>query len=303
MKIFTYKSTLLLLCMIALLIQSCGSISNLPDPSSMESILQIPEYQEVRIGDRAIMIKWDFNRTPDRLFSYQQKTISTNKTSLAMERNDSAMAVDAVGLINIRKTEKDSTLIVIQNKRSKLTNWTPSLEKPLSNVSRAPITFLKGIQSNGTFSPALSPQHAAWGYLFSLPNRPLRKGDTVQWPVNFPVEEGKKTLMAKGTTRLTLTRFVKIDGNVCAQLNLIQNTRFTSMSEFDGEFTYTSNLNTTLFFDVLAGSMHSAYMDMQINTNKDNPNAMLKVPGSLPKRGLQVITEGHTMLKLHLYGQ
>ena len=174
------------------------------------------DYPPAKAPESPPLLRWDFSGKAVYAYDFYEKEVNTAKM-LSME---DSMEQDGEGTATLLlKSQGDHTAVMVL-KDLKLKALVTGIGEgaPKKVEEEPPDITVEGMGEDGSIDPDKLPEGSQFEGLFPLPKKPLNVGESVEMPEDVPFNVAESTLHAKGVTIITLTKYVTIDGHVCAKL-------------------------------------------------------------------------------------
>jgi hypothetical protein len=177
-------------------------------------------------------------------------------------------------------------------------------DTPKTMVQQMPPFVVQGMQEDGSGSYGDTSQDMLLKMLFPLPPENLKMGDTVDVPAQMPFNAMGSLLHATGRSRITLTRYVKIDERTCAQFDVETDiSELKVPNELEGEYKCTTRGTSRFYFDPETRSFVSGTIAMLMQFSIDAPMPRMQISGEeapdMPKRS-KIAMSNDNLIKVKL---
>lgn len=239
------------------------------------------KYKETDPPSAAALFRWDFSKAHVvHAYDYEQEV--WKKTY-----KEQKMSTKGTLLI---KSQGDSTAeLVLKEMKMSMEIMDMRKGEPRTIEEHIPSSVVQGMKKDGSGSFGNSSQGMILKMLFPLPPKVLKVGESVDVPAQMPFNAMGSMLQVTGNSRITLTRYVKIGKNTCAQLNVDTDiSQLKVPPELKGEYKYSTKGTSVFYFDVANRSFVSGTIVLLIQFSIDAPMPQMKISGGdapdMPKR-------------------
>ena len=225
------------------------------DNSSFIDIIDDQAYREIRPFEDATLFRWDFSENKEYSYNFSQKAKTQNfMNGFGANRKGtfSSQIMTGNGILSYR-SEKDKTArFVLENLMLKLEHPTDDNETaPKTTEMKSPPMIIQGVKEDGNLSIPSSSQTLLLKLLFPLPAQPMKVSETIINEANMPFNAMGSLLYIKGHSRITLEKYVEINGHNCAKFTSdIDISKMDIPPEMEGNYIALVKGKSVFFFDV-----------------------------------------------------
>jgi hypothetical protein len=151
------------------------------------------------------------------------------------------------------KSERDNTArFVLENIVLKSEHSAEGSEtSPKTMEMKSPPMVIQGVKEDGNLSIPSSSQTLLLKLLFPLPAQPMKVSDTILNEANMPFNAMGSLLYVKGHSKITLTKYVEINGHKCAKFTSdIDISKMDIPPEMEGKYMALAKGKSVFYFDV-----------------------------------------------------
>lgn len=188
--------------------------------------IQKPDYPEAKAPDESPIFCWDFPQSKVLSYTYEKNTNNNTIIGLNSEKPNKSNSSNALyGLLLIKSTgDNMADMVMTDLKMSLPTVFYDNGKTENKEITVPPIAF-HGMKEDGAVN--LGRQDQTLKFLFPLPNKSLKKGESVKMPNQYPFSTMLYQLDLTGYSVITLTRYVTIGKRICAEFDVL-----TDISEY-----------------------------------------------------------------------
>lgn len=203
--------------------------------------------------DRPLLFRWDFGRLADWAYTYEQEMRSAveRETAEGQRFANPEMHVLVKGALSVRSADTGAGQLVLHGLLSRVPTATDAQGNVRAVEQELPQVVIDGVQENGDGPFGAQAQAAFLRALFAMPRETLRLGETRVEPFALPFRVGADLFEVAGETRVTLTRFVRVEGRTCGELRTVfEASRLRAPPQAGGGFACTLAGEGAVWFDV-----------------------------------------------------
>ena len=278
----------ILMMLLGVLIVSCKGKKDEP-PGSVIAPKELTkmDYPEVPAPAASPVFRWDFSEKHNYIYDFKLEMASKMVMDSMPTRKDKPNPLESIsagGLLLI-KSNGDGTADMVLKDLKMTTNMDTGEKKPPEKMDMiASPMVIQGMKEDGSGVQWDSSQKMLLQLLFPLPTKELKKGESVEVPVTMPFNAMGSPLKVTGYSRITLTRYVKIGGQICAQLDVVTDiSKLNVPSEIEGTYETYLKGPAVFYFDVKKRCFIRGAVSMVIHMKVDAPMPKVSVPGSKPE--------------------
>lgn len=256
---------------------------NVEGSSTFLNELRKQVYSEVGSPSKTTVFRWNFSDNKDiHKYIFEQKVHSESDMGGPFEsktrKTGQEMAIKGALFI---KSQGDGTAeFVLKDAKMNMTMDTGSDNGPKTMEQEMPPMVLQGMKENGLESSCNSPQDMLLKTIFPLPSRDLKVGESVDIPAQMPFNAMGSLLQVNGYSRITLTRYVKIDGRTCAEFDVdIDISDLNIPAELKGEYKCSTKGSSLFYFDIDNRRFVSGVTALLMSFSIDAPMPKMNVQG------------------------
>ena len=248
--------------------------SQLPIPASSRFLgeLDAENYPEVSAPKVAPILRWDFSGKKIYSYDFFQKMVGeTDMGAFTNQQGSSSTSMDAEGLLLLKSQgNKTATLVLKDMSLNMKMNLGEEDSEPKTISSQAPPLVIQGVQEDGKMKLGLSGQELFLKELFPIPPKALKVGESIDVPSAMPFNAMGSVLSVTGKYRITLTKYVSINGHTCARLETdIDISHLDVPAELTGDYKCSLRGKSVFYFDIenrcfVSGNVVTT-MSMRIN--------------------------------------
>ena len=229
--------------------------SDMPGCSSTSESADREYEPAVLSAQRRQLFRWDFSKVDRFHYRYAKVTVITEAEYVPTREadggrtitcSDGIMTIDSQGDNKANLVYRDvETRIEEQNSRGRV------LGEPLQ-VTSPPVT-IKGFGEDGSIGNGISSHGLSLNPLMAMPSGPLSVGEQASVDRSYSVEEGGIGHTVDDETRITLLRYVRFNGHVCAELEsetVVRQGEAHAGEEPDGVFLTAISGKSRYLFDI-----------------------------------------------------
>ncbi len=258
------KTTLFILSFVlaTVVLTSCGRESEIPEDtiaidkpvhSSFLNELSKNSYPEVEPPPDALVFKWDFSSKQTHSYTYEQE--AKNKMdigSFSDAPGDTEQTMWAKGDLLIKSQGDHTADFVLKDTKMGIEMNLGDEEGPKTVEQTAPPMAVHHMKEDGSLDLSDSSEQVFLGLLFPLPSQSLRVGESTDVPAQAPFDAMGSLLQVKGRSRITLTKYVKIGEQTCAQFDTdIDISELEIPPELKGDYSCSTRGASVFYFDIV----------------------------------------------------
>lgn len=237
--------------------------AEIPESAHLSEV-RAHNYEQLPPPENAVTLRWDFSS--DAVFAYSLKQLSDSSNRSSSAPIDNPMQLISEGTLEIKSQGDGFAKIVLRDATTTMRVETEDGTEEFGMTS--PPVVAQGMREDGSFGPDQREVDVLHRTLLSLPDRPMRVGDTASLPFEMPVNLMGSQLSAPGRLLVTFTAVVYIRGHVCAQLDSrleIDDPQIPE--EIEGTLELEASGEGRLFFDIeerrLVEATYASYTSMK----------------------------------------
>ncbi len=284
-------------CLIILFVLSLCAASCAEEPDAKGIASQFAKqvtkekYKETEPPTAVPVFRWDFGNKNVHSYTYEQEVRSKTDmgSSFGGRSGDMGQEMSAKGALLIKSQGDGTAELVLKDMKMSMKMNIGGDEEPKTMEQTMPPFVVQGMKEDGSGSFGNSSQDMLLKMLFPLPTKSLKVADSVDVPAQMPFNAMGSLLQAKGRSRITLTRYVKIGKRTCAQL--VVDTDISELkvpSELKGEYKCSTKGTSVFYFDVANRFFVSGTIALIMQFSIDAPMPQMKISGEdapdMPKR-------------------
>jgi hypothetical protein len=268
-----------------------------PPPLSTESkhVNEIgsKSHPEAESPPEAPSLRWDFSKPVVHAYDHVQTMEST--MSLGMD-----MKLDAAGTVLLRSKGNDVAALVMKDMKMNMASKMGTGGEEQTMKSEPPVFVVPGVKEDGSMKTGNSSAEIFLQFLFPLPPKPLRVGESAAVPATMPFNAMGSVLSVEGTSTITLTKYVMIDGRRCARLE----TNIDVPEDLTGTYKCVTRGKSISYFDVERRRFVSVEVALVMGMQLDAPMPKIdmggKEPPAVPSESMQMSMQMDTLIRLTL---
>lgn len=212
-------------------------------------------YREISPPESATLFRWDFSEDKEYSYNYSQKVVTQNfMNGFGPDRKNivSSQEMTGNGILSYKSEKNKTARFVLENLILKL-NYSDeeSENSPKTMEMKSPPMIIQGVKENGNLSIPSSSQTLLLKLLFPLPEQPMKVSETISSEANMPFNAMGSLLHVKGHSDITLTKYVEIDGHICAKFTSdIDISKMDIPPEMDGKYVSFAKGKSVFYFDL-----------------------------------------------------
>ena len=295
------------LVIVCLCLTSCAAESETSAAASrFEGEIREEEYKEVDSPSEAPVFRWDFSENKTvHFYRYQQEV--RNESDMGALSGGSSGVMDQEMSANgdlLIKSQGDGTAELVLKDMKMTMKMDMGEDEPKTMEQVIPALVVQGVKEDGSGSFGDSSQDLLLKMLFPLPPQSLKVGESVDVPAEMPFNAMGSMLKVTGRSRITLDRYVRIDGRTCAKLDVDTDiSRLNVPSELKGEYKCSTKGSSVFYFDVENRSFVSGTIALIMQFSIDAPTPRMKISGEdaadMPERS-KVSMVSDNLIKVRL---
>lgn len=225
------------------------------DNSSFIDMIDDQTYREINPPEDATLFRWDFSENKEYSYNFSQKVTTQNfMNGFGPSRKDTVSSQNMTGNgILSYKSEKDKTArFVLENLILKSEHSADDSEAaPKTMEMKSPPMIIQSVKEDGNLSIPSSSQTLLLKLLFPLPAQPMKVSETISNEANMPFNAMGSLLYVKGHSKITLTKYVEINGHKCAKFTSdINISKMDIPPEMEGKYVALAKGKSVFYFDV-----------------------------------------------------
>jgi hypothetical protein len=231
--------------------------------SSSQFLKDIPkdQYAAVEGPAEAQTFRWDFSGSELLTYTYSQEI--RNHSEMMSETMDQSMSSSA--RLKVQAHGDGSADVVMEVLKMEM-------DGTAAPASEFPSMTVTGMTEDGACPPSGDGEDLFIKLLFPLPDGPMAVGDSADVPAEMPFNAMDANVPVTGRSRLTLTRYVDIDGRTCAQFDVdIDISQLTMPADFEGSADCFATGKSVLYFDIERRRFVSGVMAVVLQFEIDSP--------------------------------
>ena len=238
------------------------------------------------------VFRWDFS-SPDvvHTYSYEQEVRTTSDMGLSVGDAPGTLdqTMSSTGVLLVRSRGSGTGELVLKDVKVRMESDAGGDDGSRSMEQTIPPIVVQGLKEDGSGAFGDNPQDMFLKMLFHLPSKALRVGESVDVPAQMPFNAMGSVLQVKGRFRITLTRYVRIAENRCAQLDVDTDiSQLNVPPELQGEYRCSLRGTSVFYFDVQHRRFQSGTTAVVMQAFIDAPMPKMAIPGEampdLPER-------------------
>jgi hypothetical protein len=251
--------------------------------SKFLSELRKKDYSGANAPNKTPAFRWNFSDNNDaHKYVFEQKVHGKSDMGKPFESDQRKTGQDTFVKGNLYiKSQGDGTAeFVLKDAKVNMTMDTGPDAVPKTMEQEIPPMVLQGMKENGLGSSCNSPQDMLLKMIFPLPSKDLKVGESDNIPAQMPFNAMGSLLLVKGYSRITLTRYVEIDGRTCAELDVdIDISDMNIPPELKGEYNCSTKGSSLYYFDIQNRRFVSGVTALLMSFSIDAPMPKMNVPG------------------------
>lgn len=279
--------------------------------SSFLDMVDDQQYEEIPASTEAVLFRWDFSEKKEVSYNFQQKTINQtlmNSFDPDEESNVVKQNITGNGLLSYKSEGNKTARLVIENLVIKTVTSAEFFENsPKTMEMESPPLVIQGVKEDGNLLIPSSSQTLLLKLLFPLPERPIKVSETIKSETNLPFNAMGSALYVKGNSRLTLEKYVNINGVKCAKFVTDINISEIDMPpEMEGKYKALAKGKSVFYFDLknrkFIGGKLAFLMTMDVETKfpKNSLAGDEEEPGKMPEK-VRMATNSDNLITLSNY--
>ncbi len=256
---------------------------NLAGTSIFLSELVKQDYSEVNSPIKTPAFRWNFSDNKDiHKYDFEQKVHSESDMGKPFESGTkkAGQEMSVKGTLFLKSQGDGTAEFVLKDTKMNMTMDTGSDTGPKTMEQEMPPMVLQGMKEDGLGSSCNSPQDMLLKMIFPLPSKDLKVGESVDVPAQMPFNAMGSILQVKGYSRITLARYVEIDGRTCAELDVdIDISDLNTPTELKGEYKCSTKGRSLFYFDIDNHRFVSGVTALLMSFSIDAPMPKMNVQG------------------------
>ena len=239
------------------------------------------KYSQTEPPTVAPVFRWDFSKEKVWTYTYEQQVRNTADMGSGFGGGPQSTGheMSAKGSLLVKSKGDGTANLVLKDMRLSV-KLAAGDAAPETMEQTMPPFVVQGMKEDGSGSFGDTSQDTLLKMLFPLPGKALKVGDSVSIPAQMPFNAMGSPLYAKGRSRITLTRYVKIGQRTCAQLDVDTDiSELKVPSELKGEYACSAKGTSAFYFDVIDRSFVSGTVAMVMQFSIDAPTPKVEIPG------------------------
>ena len=261
-------------------------------------------YPVAEAPQEAPLLRWDFSKPVVHAYDYAQKMEETRHLAKVGGGDGPIVtAYTAMAAVLLIKGEGNGTAtLVMKDVAQKIDDG----GKELTIKSQAPPFVIQGVKEDGSMKTDNNfAQLLSWS-LSSPPPKPLRVGESVAIleRTSFGTLDGT-IVPVEGTSTITLTKYVTIDGRRCARLDRdIDVSKFDVPDDLVGTHEFLLKGKSVSYFDIEQRCFVSVELAFAMHMKADEPLPKTEMEGEKPPAGspgnIRTMTRADMLIHLTL---
>lgn len=280
----TFAWTLLfLLAAPVLCLQGCGDPDGHSSPLSAESKylgeVGVKLYREAEAPQEAPLLRWDFSKPVIHAYDYTQKMAATMDFDMGDGKSPEANTDITAGTLLIKSKGNRAATLVMKDMKA-TSKMRPGEEK---QTMKFPAVVVQGVKENGSMKTGSSSEGLLLRFMFPLPPKPLRVGESVAVPASIPFYAMGSVLSVEGVFTITLMKYVTIDGRRCARLDTSIDVSELDVSEdLVGTYKCSVKGRSVSYFDIERRCFVSTELALMMGMETETPPPKTETEGGQP---------------------
>jgi hypothetical protein len=262
------------------------------------------KFPEAKPRQEALPIRFDFSGSKVYAFDYsQQVEMLSEMNGRTKDASGMKQKMDAKGVLLLKsKGDKTGTLVLKDMHLSMGVAAKKGDPERTREINSPPVAIPKVTEDGGMEGPALNAQPLL-KLLFPMPPTPLKPGESALVPVSIPFNAMGSPLTVQGTSKVTHSGYVLIDGKVCARLDTeFDVSQLEVPKELDGKYSCSTRGGSVYYYDVESAEFVSGETAilMKISIQSKMPGFKSpdpEKPSSQPK-SIQMAMDSDTLIRL-----
>ena len=255
------------------------------------SELKKQDYNPINSPVEAAVLKWDFSNRDVHKYNFEQEV--RNKADMGQlagtDLKNTGQEMSVKGAIHIKSQGDGTAEFVLRDAKANMTIDSDPEAGNRTMEQVMPPMVMQGMKENGLESSCNSPQDMLLKMIFPLPTKDLKVGESIDVPAEMPFNAMGSLLQVKGYSRITLARYVEIDGHACAELEVETDISDLKVpSELEGKYECSTQGRSIFYFDVgkrrFVSGVSAVLMQFGIDAPLPNLNMSGDQAQELPER-------------------
>jgi hypothetical protein len=213
------------------------------------------QYEEIHAPEGATLFRWDFSEKKEYSYNFNQKVTTQNlMNSFGPGGKDtvSAQNMTGNGILSYKSKGDKTARFVLENLIIKSEHSVEGSEtSPKTMEMKSPPMIIQGVKEDGNLSIPSSSQTLLLKLLFPLPAQQMKVSETIQNEANMPFNAMGSLLYVKGHSKITLTKYVEINGQKCAKFTSdIDISKMDIPPEMEDKYVALARGKSVFYFDV-----------------------------------------------------
>jgi len=244
----------------------------------------------------APLLRWDFSRPAVQAYDYTQTMEMESTMGPGM-----GMKINGAGTVLLKSKENDVAILVMKDMKMNMTSEMDVGGGENMMKTAAPPIVVTGVKEDGSMKTGNSSAEILLQFLFPLPPKPLRVGESAAVPATMPFNAMGSVLFVEGTSTITLTGYVTIDGRRCARLETdIDVSKLDVPEELTATYECVTRGKSISYFDVERRRFVSVEVALVMGMHFDAPMPTTDMKGEgLPEK-MKMSMQTDTRIRLTL---
>jgi hypothetical protein len=252
--------------------------STMPTVSRFIDRIKPQNYEEMPSPDHPSLLRWDFSEP--RICKYHSENELVNATyldGLSADTDPLRQEISSHGPVLVKSKGDGQADLVLKSMKTKMKVHTGDND-PMEMEQTMPSTVVQGMKEDGSADFSSVSHYLLITVLFPLPDQEtLEVGESVEVPAQFPFNAMGSMLQVKGHSRITLTRYVRINDRTCAELHVDMDiSELDEPEELSGDYQCSARGKSIFYFDVGNRIFVSGWIALLTQFNIDAPAPKMK---------------------------
>jgi len=256
-----------------------GPLSPIPEAARFAGEIGRRTYPRAAAPETPPLLRWDFSGDDTYAYDLRMQNETDSQLPAGGRRQIKQLAE---GTLLLRSQGDRTATLVLKVEKMKVDGVGPH-QMP----SRFPPMSVPGVREDGSMGTGTGPANLPLRDLFPLPAKPLRVGETVSRPASMPFNAMGSTLKVEGTSKVTLTGYVTIDGHKCARLDTdIDIAKVKAPETMKGTYKCVTRGKCVAYFDIEDRRFVSVELALSMGIHIEAPMPAANVKGAKMPKGM-----------------
>jgi len=262
------------------------------------------KFPEAKPREEALPIRFDFSGTKVYAFDYsQQVEVLSQMNGRTKDAGGMKQKMDAKGVLLLKSKGDKTGTLVLKDMQMRMGVAAKNADPERTREMKSPPMAIPKVTEDGGMEGGALNAQPLLKLLFPMPPKPLKPGESTLVPVSIPFNAMGSPLTVQGTSKVTHSGYVLIDGKVCARLDIeIDVSQLEVPKELDGKYSCSTKGGSVYYYDLESAEFVSGetavLMKMSIDSKRPGFNTPdQEKPSHLPKT-VQMAMDSDTLIRL-----